>query len=241
MVTGRSFTVSVRPTMCGVGGKVSGPEGMAHDDDTRTVRPAFVGRERSAEDRLHAEERKEIARHRHAGQAFGVAVAGELRVAAAIIAVVGGQLGERVGSAPAGRDSATAAPCTPAALVSEPFAIQTRRSASRNGSGRSSSALITLKTVALAPMPRPMIRIAKSVKPRIAPQRAQRVAEILQQAVHQRQSAHVAMRLAQLRQRRRVPGAPRDAPDPASGRGAGAPPPTSRDARRAPASARDPR
>ena len=49
-------------------------------------------------------------------------------------------------------------------LVSR-LAIQTSRSGSANGSGRSSSVLTTLKTVALAPMPSPAISMAKVVKP----------------------------------------------------------------------------
>jgi transposase len=45
------------------------------------------------------------------------------------------------------------------------FSIHTRCFGSWNGSGRSSSAFTTLNTVALAPMPRPAMRIAKAVNP----------------------------------------------------------------------------
>jgi hypothetical protein len=45
------------------------------------------------------------------------------------------------------------------------LAIQTSSDGRSNGSGRSSSVFTTLKTVALAPIPSPAIRIAKIVKP----------------------------------------------------------------------------
>jgi hypothetical protein len=45
------------------------------------------------------------------------------------------------------------------------LAIQTSCSGSRKGSGRSSSALTTLKTVELAPMPSLTITTAKTAKP----------------------------------------------------------------------------
>ena len=46
-----------------------------------------------------------------------------------------------------------------------PFAIHTSRSGSAKGNGRRISVCTTLKTVTLAPMPSPAMRMAKAAKP----------------------------------------------------------------------------
>ena len=71
------------------------------------------------------------------------------------------------------------------------LAIQTSRSGSWNGSGRSSRVSTTLNTVALAPMPRPTIRIANVVNPESLPQRSKGVAQILQDAVQRGQTSGI--------------------------------------------------
>ena len=69
------------------------------------------------------------------------------------------------------------------------FAIHTRRPGSRNGSGRSSRASITLKTKELAPMPSPAIRMTNIVNPasRRMPRKAWRrscARSFIQRAIH---------------------------------------------------------
>ena len=60
----------------------------------------------------------------------------------------------------------------------------TMRSGASNGSGRSTTALTTLKMAVVAPMPSASVRIAVAAKPGCRIRRSKAVAHVLQQVVH---------------------------------------------------------
>ena len=120
----------------------------------------------AAELRLHAEHLEEVLRHRHAAEPLGLALAAQQVVADAVEREVAGRSEKdlialaQIQQVP---DLGRLAGEPAAVVIGDPDELA---AGSRNGSGRSSSVLTTLKTVALAPMPSPTIRIAKVANPR---------------------------------------------------------------------------
>ena len=113
---------------------------------------------------LHAEHVEEVVRHRHAAQALGLAAAAEQVVADAVEREVAGDRRQRL-RALAQIQHVPDLRRLPGQSAGVAVGDPDQCCGSAKGSGRSSSVLTTLKTVALAPMPRPAIRMAKVVKP----------------------------------------------------------------------------
>ena len=164
-VCGASLMTSAVPTIFGSRLKRRSQSGVAQHHRFRSVPRALFSGERPAQQRLHAEDVEEVVRDGHAGQPLGLAArrSGGCRrrhrtrstrqpptVSGSSLA--GPACSQPASSGPTGR---------PASLL----AIHTSSDGFSNGSGRRSSVLTTLKTVALAPMPSPAMRMAKTAKP----------------------------------------------------------------------------
>ena len=124
---------------------------------------AFLAAEESTELWFHAEHVEEVDGHRYTAQALGLTAPAQQVVADPIEREVSGERRERPRPLPHVQHVTDLR-----GLRREPAAgelvIHARRSGSSNGNGRRRSVLTTLKTVTLAPMPRPARATTNSVK-----------------------------------------------------------------------------
>jgi hypothetical protein len=79
-----------------IGSEAPLPEPLAQQDSLWPIPLAFIGVEKPAELRLHAEKRKEILRYRNTGEALRLAPSGQFAVADSIEGKIRSEIGERM-------------------------------------------------------------------------------------------------------------------------------------------------